>query len=418
MVEAVIKGTVGHVVPEYLPRSATFVYTLLRFQRRFQPVVFTHRTANLREFPLGRVHELATEQGPARRCRRRVKALASGYAQTYQHWIAQEAGRESCVALHAHFGWSGTAAFRAATRLRIPLVTTFYGRDISDPERGRQLRHPHRRLFTDGTLFVCEGTVMAQQLRDQGCPHDRIRIVRIGLDLSLWPFRPPRRSRPFIVLQAGRFWEKKGIDLSLRAFAAARHRLGPSELWLVGDGPLRADLESLADRLGIASEVRFLGMVSYSDYQDVLDRAHVCLQPSRTARDGDTEGGAPTVLLEMQATGIPIVATRHADIPFVVPNPDGLVEEEDVGAIAEALIAVVEMNEEERHERATRGRVFVEKRHEASSVAREIEAIYEEALLLQHNEKSSYGCGRRGGLVAGHEDLAPDDVVEPAQQSP
>lgn len=368
--------TVGHVVREYLPRSATFIHTLLRAQRGFQPVVLAKHTMNAGEFPAERVHELAGKTTLARRARRRAATAVSRYPGTYERGIAEVARRERCAVLHAHFGWSAESAVPAAVRMDLPLVTTFYGRDVTDPERGRS----YAGVFEAGARFICEGPAMAERLRENGCPGDRTRIVRIGIDLAQWPFRPPRRSEPLVIVQASRLVEKKGVDLSLRAFAAARPRLGPSELWLVGDGPLRDELGALADRLGLAASVRFVGMLSYREYREMLAHAHLCLQPSRTASDGDTEGGAPTVLLEMYAAGIPVVTTLHADIPFVATDPDDLVEEEDVDGIADALVDVARRHEEERLARARRARAVVEERHAADVVAAEIEAIYREAM--------------------------------------
>jgi colanic acid/amylovoran biosynthesis glycosyltransferase len=181
-------------------------------------------------------------------------------------------------------------------------------------------------------------------------------------------------------MQAARFVEKKGVDLSIRAFAAAQTRLGPSELWLVGDGESRRELEMLADRVGVASKVRFLGMISHEDYRLVLPRVHVCLQPSRTASDGDSEGGAPTVLLEMQARGIPLVTTRHADIPFVVPPGTELVDEGDVDGLADALVHLSSASEDEWSKAAERGRTLVAANHDARKVAEQIEGLYKEAL--------------------------------------
>ena len=372
--------TVGHVVPEYLPRSATFIHTTLRFQRAFRPIVFTRRTSNLEEFPVASIAELDAVSGPVQR----LTARAAGYREPFEHRVALETARQGCVALHAHFGWAGKSSVSSARRLRLPLVTTFYGRDLSevDRTRGGMVRNPYRRLFSEGTLFVCEGPAMAEQLARVGCPEDRIRIVRIGLDLEKFPWRPRRRGSPLVVLQTCRFVEKKGVDLSIRAFAAARPRLGESELWLVGDGPLRAQLEALTRELGVADSVRFLGMVSHDEYRKVIERAHVCVQPSRVARDGDTEGGAPTVLLEMQASGIPVVATRHADIPFVVARPDELVDEEDVVGLAAALARLAEASEADWDARIEAGRELVEREHDAAVVARAIESVYEEAIEL------------------------------------
>ena len=67
------------------------------------------------------------------------------------------------------------------------------------------------------------------------------------------------------------------------------------------------------------------------------------IHPSRTAVDGDSEGGAPTILLEAQAIGTPIVTTRHADIPHVAPEGPGvfLCREHDVEALGDALVAAI-----------------------------------------------------------------------------
>ena len=333
------------------------------------------RTENVAEFPVDELHRLGRPGSLALRGAGRLWAGAHGFRRTYDQRLADTARRAGCALLHAHFGWAGCAALPASRRLGIPLVATFYGHDLSD---ARGLDYP--RLLQEGAAFVCEGPAMRAHLAGLGCPPAKIRTVRIGLDLARFPFAPPVRSRPLVVLQACRFVEKKGVDLSLRAFAAARPRLGESELWLVGDGELRSDLESLADRLGISSAVRFLGMLSHDAYRDAARAAHICLQPSRVAPSGDTEGGAPTVLLEMQAMGVPVVSTRHADIPFVVAEPARLVEEEDVEGLANELVRLSTVGEAEWAAIAAGGRAFVEAHHDAHVVAAELEDVYGEVL--------------------------------------
>jgi colanic acid/amylovoran biosynthesis glycosyltransferase len=86
------------------------------------------------------------------------------------------------------------------------------------------------------------------------------------------------------------------------------------------------------------------------------------------------------VLLEMQAAGIPVVSTRHADIPSVVPDPERLSAEEDVDAIADQLVAVSELSEADWQAHTQRARDFVEHRHDAAVVAKEVEAVYREAI--------------------------------------
>jgi colanic acid/amylovoran biosynthesis glycosyltransferase len=363
---------VGHVLNTYLARSATFIHTALRFQRRVRPVVLARRTENLGEFPHQPVVRLLPDSRAYRRVARSFPALARG---SYDRRLVRAARRHGCVALHAHFGWAACDSLDARRTLGLPLVTTFYGNDLAPVYAER---YPYPRLFAEGDRFLCEGPAMAARLAELGCPPDRIRIAPIGLDLEAFPFRPAVRSRPLVVLQAARFVEKKGFDLTLQAYAAARDGLGPSELWLVGDGPCRAELERLAGRLGIEGSVRFLGMLPHDEYRAAMRRAHVCIQPSRTAADGDSEGGAPTVLLEMQAAGIPVVATRHADIPSVVADPGALVEEEDVDGLAAALVRLAGLPEDNWRTLAEHGRALVEAEHDARSVAGKVEALYGE----------------------------------------
>lgn len=369
---------VGHVIREYLPRSQTFVYTLLRSQREFRPVIFAGKTTNLGEFPLDAVVPVGTEALPVhRRVALGLLARLRGAAGVYEHRLLRGLRKHGCVLLHAHFAPTACRHLDIRSKAGLPLVTTFYGFDLGltrDQDSG--WRQAYARLFAEGDAFVCEGPRMAEHLVSLGCPPDKVEVVKIGLDLSRFPFRPRQRTEPLILLQTGRFVEKKGIDVSIRAFAAAQPRLGPSELWLVGDGPRRGELEALAEELGVAGRVRFLGSVSHDEYRQTIARGHIGLQPSRTASDGDTEGGAPTVLLEMQAAGMPVVGTRHADIPTVVADADALVDEQDADGLAEALVETAELSDAEWVARCERGRALIEREHDAARTAASMERLY------------------------------------------
>lgn len=387
--------TIGHVVDEYLPPTQTFIYTLLRFQVRHQPVVLARRTANLADFRLDRpvvapcLPPAPNVDGGGRMHSVHTRAYWAMHARR----LAAAARRHGCAALHAHFGGEGYNTLRAREHLGVPLVTTFYGFDLALPRRDALWEERYARLFAEGDRFCVEGPAMADHLVSLGAVRDRVRVVPIGLDLEVFPFDPPKRTRPLVIFQAARFEGKKGFDLSIRAFAAARERLGDAELWLVGDGPLRGELEQLVEDLGMAGKVRFFGMVKHDRYRKLLAHAHIGIQPSRTAADGDTEGGAPTVLLEYQARGVPYVGTRHADIPAVTADPHTLVDEEDMDGLVDALVRVADATEDEWRDRAERARAFVEERHAAFRVAQELASLYDD-LLGTSTDRSRVGHGR------------------------
>lgn len=369
---------VGHVVRDWLPRSATFVYTTVRAQRRMRPVVLAFHASNRREFPFEPVEELLAPASAPARAARRTLAQAQGWGSTLERRLAVAARDHGCGVLHAHFGPAAVPALEPRRRLGIPLLTTFYGFDVGLGARDPEWAARYGRLFSDGDLFCVEGPAMAQRLASAGAPRDRIRVVPIGLDLEQFAYRPRPRGTPLIVMQVARFVPKKGVDIAIDAFARALPRIGDAELWLIGDGPLDSQLREQARRSPAATAIRFLGSLAHAAYRERLERVHVGIQPSRTAPDGDTEGGAPTVLLELQAAGIPVVATRHADIPQVVPAPGELASEEDVAGVAAALVRVASMTSQERLERQEAGRALVERAHDVRVTAGQLEQLYRE----------------------------------------
>ena len=105
-----------------------------------------------------------------------------------------------------------------------------------------------------------------------------------------------------------------------------------------------------------------------------LAAAAVLIHPSVTATDGDSEGGAPTILLEAQAIGTPIVTTRHADIPHVVPGGPGvwLCDEHDVDALGRALVAALQ-------QQTPSSAAHVIAHHDIRAVAPRLEHMYARA---------------------------------------
>jgi colanic acid/amylovoran biosynthesis glycosyltransferase len=135
--------------------------------------------------------------------------------------------------------------------------------------------------------------------------------------------------------------EKKGWVTSFRAFAEFVQTYPKAQFYAAGDGPLRKDLEKLAQQLNIERQVHFLGFISAAEMKKQFAEAHIFLHPSEMGRDGNCEG-VPNAMLEAMATGLPVVATNHGGIPEAVQvNKNGwLVPERDPKALASTLLAV------------------------------------------------------------------------------
>ncbi len=112
----------------------------------------------------------------------------------------------------------------------------------------------------------------------------------------------------------------KGQDVLLQAVKLLLDKSWKIELCLAGDGPIRADLERMANSLGISEQVRFLGLLpGPSAVQQELDRADLFVFPSRSE-------GLPRILIEAMARGLPCIASRVGGIPELLASEDTIAE--------------------------------------------------------------------------------------------
>jgi colanic acid/amylovoran biosynthesis glycosyltransferase len=336
-----VRRRVVHAVERFLPRSETFINTIVNGHRDYDAAVVCRVREHEDEFPFPRVH--VTGKALSRRNLAWWVDASVRRATGRSRWqrLVESTLREIEPDLvHAHFGPVGCDFVDIADALGIPLVTSLYGVDAAVLPYLPQWRDRYARLFRKGDLFLAEGPEMRRKIVAAGAPADRTVIQPIAVNLSKYPRWAPDDSTT--VLFAGRLVEKKGLCDAIAAFARARRSV-PARMTIVGDGPDEADGRALADQLGLSEIVDFVGAKPHRDLIRRLAAAAVLIHPSRTAVNGDSEGGAPTILLEAQAIGTPIVTTRHADIPHVVPEGPGvfLCRECDVASLGDALVAAM-----------------------------------------------------------------------------
>jgi glycosyltransferase involved in cell wall biosynthesis len=145
-------------------------------------------------------------------------------------------------------------------------------------------------------------------LIERGVAPEKIHTVRRGFaEFPIFkPLRVPRR--PLRLLCVARLVEKKGLRRQLRIYAALREAGVAFEARIVGDGPLRAELITLADSLGLARSVQFLGQVSHEKVWDEFAWADVLLHTGVVAPSGDRDG-LPNVIPEAMAAGVLVVSS-------------------------------------------------------------------------------------------------------------
>lgn len=349
------KMIVGHIIGSYLELTQNWIYNQIRFQTMFPTIVLGIKSKNRAQFPYKDVFTLQKSLPLWRQfVERSVRKLFTGYY-LYHYRQAQ---KHQVKLLHAHFGKAGLKSLPLAKALNLPLVTSFYGADMYLKQQGQvDFRSRYRPLFESGVLFLVEGPAAQQRLEAIGCPPEKIRVHRLGIDLEQLPYRPRHvePNEPFRILMAATFTEKKGFPYGVEAFCQAAKKCDRLRLTIVGDArpdkpeelEIKLHLHDLVQKYKLSKQVEFRGYVPLDELNRLFYDHQIFLHPSVTAVTGDSEGGSPVVLTQAAASGMPIIATRHCDIPqIVLENKTGLLaDERNVDQLRAALLTLVTNNE-------------------------------------------------------------------------
>jgi glycosyltransferase involved in cell wall biosynthesis len=352
---------IAHICTKFNRTSETFIYDLIVGLERAgtENHVLTAARVNVAERPFPRVHVL-----PIPLWQQAAFAIRKHWLNVYHFPLPPRAARNVLRDTRpdlvlAHFGGAGAAIAPVAVELGIPLVVVFHAFDLFM----RQFQPAtYTALWASGAQAVVVSEHGKQRLLELGCPAERARVIHCGVDVSRFAVAADRQpgDTGFRLVTIGRLVEKKGFDDLIRAVGAIRGRLAqPVRLDIWGDGPLKRRLESLAQRLGLRDAVTFKGVAASQAVPQLLRQYDAFILPSKTARNGDTEG-IPITLLEAQAAGLPVVTTRHAGIPEAIPpsNHGLLAREGDVQDLAEKMLSFAGRREGWR-EMGARGREWV-----------------------------------------------------------
>jgi glycosyltransferase involved in cell wall biosynthesis len=251
-------------------------------------------------------------------------------------------------------------------------------------QEGGRLREWLYRLtdpLCDLTTHVCEAGAQRYVRERMVSPH-KMRVVYNGVDterflpdgqVRLRIRREAEIGKQFVWLAVGRLEAPKDYPTLIRAFARVSAAREDTLLWIVGDGPLRGQLEALSREMGLQLGVRFWGV--RADVPDLMNAADAFVMSSNRE-------GLPNALIEAQACGLPAVVTDvggnaevvvHEETGFVVPpqNPD---------ALADAMLRLMNLPAEMRQQMGALARQRVEQQFSLESVVTQWENLYYELL--------------------------------------
>lgn len=245
-------------------------------------------------------------------------------------------------AVLAEFGQTGVALMNICRRMNIPLLVHFHGYDAYVYRVLDRYKGGYQQMFKNAAAIFAVSQAMRSQLIGLGCPPSKIILNHYGPTDEFFQVQArPESSRKFIAV--GRFTEKKAPLQTLAAFSAIAARFPDARLVMVGDGALLEEANKMVASAGIQGRVEFPGPVDPKEIRRQFADSLAFVQHSVVAANGDSEG-TPVSILEASASGLPVIATRHAGIPDVVE--DGvtgiLVEENAVERMAEAMEKLLE----------------------------------------------------------------------------
>lgn len=278
--------------------------------------------------------------------------------------------------LHAHkFGSNAWAALLSRTA-GVPLVVHEHNFS-AEPSRLRSFIDRFW-IATRAQRVLCVSDSVADIERSNGVPADLVEVVPNGVRLdAAWPRDRARTELAldpgaFTIGIVGRLRPEKAHEVLLAAIArltsndAPRHAI---QLCVVGDGPRRAELESLAEALGIAVHVSWAGeREDAATLAAAFDAAVICSHWE----------GLPLAALEAMAAGVPLVASSVGGLPTLLEDGAGLLAPPgDAAAFADALRVLID-DPERCATIAAAGRARVEERYSFARMVSRIEGIYDE----------------------------------------
>jgi glycosyltransferase involved in cell wall biosynthesis len=290
---------------------------------------------------------------------------------------------------HVHFAnrAAHTAIFLKEIS-KIPFSITAHGQDFMKDLGNDDLL----REICAAAEFVAAETDYSRELLCQRCPDSAGKICRVynGIDLEVFPVPYPAALNPVLrIISVGRLVAFKGFESLIDACGELARRELDFTCEIIGDGPLRDNLQAKIDNLKLSSRVKLLGSLSQGAVIDKLRVADIFALASVTDRQGASDV-FPTVIIEAMAAARPVVSTRLAGIPELVAHGETglLVAPGDTSGLAQALEELIR-NPELRSHYGRAGRRRIEQHFRIEHTVAPLLELFETASTKSRQRRAS-----------------------------
>ncbi len=281
-------------------------------------------------------------------------------------------GTENYDVVHVHWPFP-LAILSLPFKIRgIPVVHSYYTAEIKLMESLGFLGRVLRLLLHTADVKTAISTYVKGLLG-----YEDVIIIPYASALDVKEFHPPKEKpeKP-VILFVGRLVERKGVRYLIEATKILKEMGVDISLHIVGDGPLRKELEELTKGLGLDSVVLFKGRVGGNELIEEYKNSHIFVLPSIVDSRGDTEG-LGVVLIEALTFGLPVIGSRVGGIPDIIIDKETglLINEKDPVELASAIEYLL-LNWEEAKKMVVMGQRRIKDKFSPEGVADKILEIY------------------------------------------
>lgn len=288
-------------------------------------------------------------------------------------WTAKWAVNKGIEHIHVHWlATTSTMGLIIHTVTSIPWSITAHRWDIVDNNMIAEKVNSAEfvRVISEASMNLLRSKIANLDVGKTLILHMGVRLPSVDRSIL------PRRGRKVFLCPASLLPVKGHIHL-IEAAKILKKANYEFELWLAGDGPLRARLQEIVREKNLDDVVRFLGHVAHHDLLRFYDCKMIfcTVLPSIDLGDGCHEG-IPVSLMEAMAYSVPVISTNTGGIPELVEGAGFLVEPEDPEQLASAMEKLI-LDEQLAVDIGSKGRRRVEKDFDANCIARELTNLFE-----------------------------------------
>jgi colanic acid/amylovoran biosynthesis glycosyltransferase len=376
-----------HMARKFLPPTASFIYNQIIHHKNYtSEIVYCEESNSIFKEKLeGSYPNYQAVHGPIGNSLYKYLRMLSPSDRVKLRQYIRSSGASIA---HIHYGVDALVYAGLLADLNLPVLVSFYGYDCTSfPNRfgGMGRTWLQKRLFEQEgiTAYTAMSPDMKEDLVKLGCPEDKIIVHYHGSDPR--PFHQERNypnKNEIRLLIVSSLTEKKGHRFLLKAFKEAAQATDKSlHLHIAGDGELRETLEQQIKDENI-EQVHMHGLIKYGSEQHhkLLSEADIFVHPSITTAKGEKEG-IPGALIEARSAGLPVIATYHAGIPYIMEHGKTgmLAQEGAVSELASHIKALAE-NATLREKIGKQGQAYTLENLDVVEKEKDLEIIYDKLI--------------------------------------